>query len=130
MKFLCLICADTWMETMPKVDAQAHFEEYREFTEELRRGGYLVALNRLQPPETAITVRLRNGNVSTTDGPYAETKEQVGGYYVIEAKDIDDAVRVAARIPGARYGCVEVRPIAVDAQTLKALGLTEAGTTG
>lgn len=129
MKYLCLICADTWMETMPAVDAQAHFEEYREFTEDLRRSGRLVALNRLQPPETATTVRLRNGSVSTTDGPYAETKGQLGGYYVIEAKDIDEAVRVASRIPGARYGCVEVRPIADDAQTLDALGLTETVTT-
>ena len=86
-------------------------------------------MNRLQPPDTAITVRLRNGNVSTTDGPYAETKEQLGGYYVIEAKDIDEAVGVASRIPGARYGCVEVRPIAVDTQTLDALGLAETGAT-
>ncbi|MNC86394.1 YCII-related domain protein [compost metagenome] len=67
-------------------------------------------------------MRVRNGKASTTDGPFAETKEQIGGYYVIEAKDLNEAIRIASRIPGARYGCVEVRPIAEDAQTLRALG--------
>ena len=68
---------------------------------------------------------MRNGKVSTTDGPYAETKEQLGGYYVLEAKDLNEAVQVASNIPGARIGCVEVRPIAEDAQTLRALGLAQ-----
>jgi hypothetical protein len=65
---------------------------------------------------------VRQGNVSTTDGPYAETKEQLGGYYVIEAKDMNEAIEVAARIPGGWIGCVEVRPIAEDDRTLRALG--------
>ena len=69
---------------------------------------------------------MRDGKVSTTDGPFAETKEQFGGYYVIEARDLNEAVRVAAKIPGARFGCVDVRPIAEDAQTL-ALGLNTPG---
>ena len=68
---------------------------------------------------------MRNGKVSTTDGPYAETKEQLGGYYVIEASDMDEAVQIAAKIPGAWIGCVEVRPIAEDEQTLRALGFAE-----
>ena len=68
-------------------------------------------------------MRVRDGKLSTTDGPFTETKEQLGGYYVIEARDLNDAIRVAARIPGARIGCVEVRPIADDAVTLHALGL-------
>jgi hypothetical protein len=67
-------------------------------------------------------VRVGQGKVSTTDGPYVETKEQLGGYYIIEAKDLDEAIQVAARIPGAWIGCVEVRPIAEDEQTLRALG--------
>ena len=67
-------------------------------------------------------MRVRQGKVSTTDGPYVETKEQLGGYYVIEAKDLDEAIQVAARIPGGWIGCVEVRPIAEDEQTLRALG--------
>ena len=65
---------------------------------------------------------MRNGKVSTTDGPYAETKEQLGGYFVIEAKDLNEAIRIAARIPGAWHGCVEVRPIAEDERTQRALG--------
>ena len=122
MKFLCLIRADTWMEKMREDDAAKHFDEYREFTEDLRAGGHLVAANRLQPPDTATTIRVRNGKVSTTDGPYAETKEHLGGYYVIEARDLNDAIRLASRIPGAQYGSVEVRPVAEDSQTVAALG--------
>ena len=125
MKYLCLICADTWMEKMPDDERRRHFDEYRDFTDELRAGGQLVVAHRLQPPETATTVRVRNGRVSTTDGPYAETKEQAGGFYVIEARDLNDALRMASRIPGARYGCVEVRLIAEDASTRDALRIGE-----
>jgi hypothetical protein len=128
MKYLCLICAepDFMMEQMPEADAEKHFEEYREFTEGIRRNGHLIGCNRLLPPAAATTVRVRNGKVSITDGPYAETKEQLGGYYVIEARDLNEAIRVASRIPGARFGCVEVRPIAEDAQPLRALGALDA----
>ena len=123
MKYLCLICAETVMEQMPEADAEKHFEEYREFTESIRGSGHFIGCNRLLPPDWATTVRVRSGKVSTTDGPYAETKEQLGGYFIIEAGDLNEAIRVASRIPGARIGCVEVRPIAEDAQTLRALGL-------
>ena len=122
MKFLCLICAEKVMEQMPETDAEKHFEEYREFTEAIRKSGHFVGCNRLLPPHTATTVRVREGKVSTTDGPYVETKEQLGGYYVIEARGLDEAIQVAARIPGAWIGCVEARPIAEDEQTLRALG--------
>ncbi|MGH8727696.1 MAG: YciI family protein [Burkholderiales bacterium] len=122
MKYLCLICAEKVMEQMPEADAEKHFEEYREFTEAIRKSGHLIAVNRLAPPSGATTVRVRNGKVSTTDGPFAETKEQFGGYYLIEARDLNEAIQVAARIPGARLGCVEVRPIAEDPQTQRALG--------
>lgn len=122
MKFLCLICAEAVMEQLPKVDADKHFQEYAEFTESIRTSGHLLGANRLKPPHTATTVRVRDGKVLTTDGPFAETKEQFGGYYLIEAKDLNEAIQVASRIPGARLGCVEVRPIADDPQTL-ALGL-------
>jgi len=122
MKYLCLICAERVMEQMPEADAEKHFEEYREFTDALRRNGHLIGVNRLEPPASAVTVRVRHGRVSTTDGPYVETKEQLGGYYVIEARDLNEAIQVASRIPGARIGCVEVRPIAEDARTLRALG--------
>jgi hypothetical protein len=123
MKFLCLICAERVMEQMPEPDALAHFEEYREFTQAIRASGHYVSSNRLLPPAAAVTVRVRQGKVSTTDGPFVETKEQLGGYFVIEAKDLEEAIQVAAQIPGARIGCVEVRPIAEDDQTLRALGL-------
>ncbi|HEX5864811.1 MAG TPA: YciI family protein [Casimicrobiaceae bacterium] len=123
MKFLCLICAEKMMEQMPKAEAARHFEEYREFTDAIRKSGHFIGVSRLLPPDTAATVRVREGKVSITDGPYAETKEQLGGYYVIEAKDIQEAIQVAATIPGAKLGCVEVRPIAEDAQTQSALGL-------
>ena len=121
MKYLCLICAEKVMEQMPEADAAKHYEEYREFTDAIRASGHLVGVNRLLPPSAATTVRLRQGKVTTTDGPYAETKEQLGGYYVIEARDLNEAIHVASRIPGARLGCVEVRPIADDAQTREAL---------
>jgi hypothetical protein len=123
MKYLCLICAERVMEQMPAADAEKHYEEYREFTESIRQSGHFVACNRLVPPQGATTVRVRHGKVSTTDGPFVETKEQLGGYYVIEARDLNEAIQVASRIPGARLGCVEVRPIAEDARTLRALGL-------
>ncbi len=122
MKFLCLIRAGNVMEQMPQADAAKHFEDYREFTAAIRKSGHFVGCNRLLPPATATTVRVRQGKASTTDGPYAETKEQLGGYYLIEAKDRDEAVQVAAKIPGAWIGSVEVRPVAEDEKTLRALG--------
>lgn len=129
MKYLCLIAAEQqkMMEYLSESDAASHFEEYREFTDDIRESGHYVGCNRLLPPSAAITVRMRNGKVLTTDGPFVETKEQVGGYYVIEAKDMNDAIQVAARIPGARFGCVEVRPIAEDEQTVQALGFEKVG---
>jgi hypothetical protein len=122
MKYLCLICAEKVMEQMPRTDADAHFEEYREFTDGIRQSGHYLGCNRLLPPDTASTVRVRNGRVSVTDGPWIETKEQLGGYYLIEARDLNEAIQVASRIPGAKLGCVEVRPVAEDLQTLRALG--------
>jgi hypothetical protein len=121
MKFLCIICAETVMEHMDPADADRHYDEYGEFTRAIRQSGHLVGANRLLPPETAKTVRVRNGRVTTTDGPFAETKELFGGYYLIEARDMDEAIAVAARIPGARLGCVEVRAVADDARTREIL---------
>lgn len=123
MKYLCLICAEKVMEQMSKADADKHYEEYREFTTDIRKSGYFVDCNRLLPPSAAITIRVRKGKISSTDGPFVETKEQLGGYYVIEARDLNEAIQVAAKIPGATLGCVEIRPIANDLQTLDVLGL-------
>ena len=112
MRYLCLIYENekAW-ETMPKEEADAVFGEYFSFTEGIRQSGHHLGGEPLQPTHTATTVRVRNGKVSTTDGPFAETKEQLGGYYLINARDLNDAIQVASRIPSARHGAIEVRPI-------------------
>jgi hypothetical protein len=89
----------------------ALISEYRSFHENIEKTGKLVGSNRLQPTTTATTVRVRNGKAQTTDGPFAETREQLAGYYLIEAPNLDDAVKVAAKIPSAKTGSIEVRPI-------------------
>ena len=86
-------------------------EEYGAFTQSIIQSGNFKGGDRLQPATTATTVRVRDGKTLTTDGPFAETREQLGGYYLIEAKDLDAALAIAARIPGARFGSIEVRPI-------------------
>ena len=112
MKYLCLIYdEEAKMGSMSKSDADAFMGEYFAFTEGVKASGQYLGGNALQPVQTATTVRVRNGKMSTTDGPFAETKEQLGGYYLIEARDLNDALQVAAKIPSARTGSVEVRPI-------------------
>jgi hypothetical protein len=86
-------------------------KEYAGVAEDLQARGQLLAAERLQPATTATTVRVKDGKTLTTDGPFAETKEQLGGFYFIEAKDLDEAIAVASRLPAARMGSVEVRPI-------------------
>jgi hypothetical protein len=86
-------------------------DEYMEFTKSIVQSGHFKAADRLKPASTASTVRVRNGKVAITDGPFAETREQLGGYYLIDAKNLDEATGIAARIPGARFGCIEVRPV-------------------
>jgi hypothetical protein len=86
-------------------------QEYVEFTKSIVQAGQFKAGDRLRPVSTASTVRVRNGKTTITDGPFAETREQLGGYYLVDAKDLDAALAIAARIPGARYGSIEVRPI-------------------
>ena len=112
MKYLCLIYDDEkqWAE-MPKDVQDKYMGEYTAFGESIRKSGQYVGANQLQPSHTATIVRSRNGKVSTTDGPFVETKEQLGGYYLIEAKDLNDAIKVASHIPSARSGSIEVRPI-------------------
>ena len=112
MKYLCLIYENekNW-ETMPPAESEAIMNEYFTFTGDIQKNGKLVAGEALQPTGTATTVRVRNGKVSTTDGPFAETKEQLGGFYLIDAKDLNDAIQVASRIPSARLGSIEVRPV-------------------
>jgi hypothetical protein len=85
--------------------------EYREYTESIAASGNYKGGNALQSTKTATTVRVRNGKRQTTDGPFAETREQLAGYYLVDAPDLDAAISLAARIPGARNGAIEVRPI-------------------
>jgi hypothetical protein len=114
MKYLCLIYSDqTQWQKMSKAESDKMLSEYTDFTKSIQKSGHYLGGNGLQPTATATTVRVRNGKVSTTDGPFAETKEQLGGYYLVEAKDLNDAIRVAEKIPGARYGAIEVRPVMV-----------------
>ena len=112
MRYLCLIYDDEkkW-EGLSKSEQEAGIAEYGAFTESVRKNGHWITAERLQPVNTATTVRVRNGKPSTTDGPYAETKEQLGGFYLINAKDLNEAIQVASRIPSAKWGSVEVRPI-------------------
>lgn len=112
MKYLCLIYDDETLFTkMSESDLGALMGDYRAYTNSVKASGHWLGGYPLQPTHTATTVRVRDGKVTTTDGPFAETKEQLGGYYLIEAKDLDEAVALASRIPSARLGCIEVRPI-------------------
>jgi hypothetical protein len=92
-------------------ESQAQFQEYMAFSKDIVDRGIYQSGEALQATATATTVRVRDGETLTTDGPFAETKEQLGGYYVVEAKDLDEAIEIAARIPDVRRGSIEVRPI-------------------
>lgn len=114
MQYLLLIYdPETAWETMPEAERNQMFGEYTTFTSDIKASGHHRAGDALQPTRTATTVRVRDGKITTTDGPFAETREQLGGYYLIEAKDLDEATRIAARIPSAKIGSIEVRPIMV-----------------
>jgi hypothetical protein len=114
MKYLCLIydAESEWLK-MSQAEQGQMYQEYMQFTEEIKSKGNHLAGHQLQPISTATTVRIRNGKRLTTDGPFAETKEQLGGFYLIEAKDLDEAIEIASRIPSAKVGSIEVRPLVV-----------------
>ena len=112
MRYLCLIYDDEKIANgMSKEEGDAFMGEYFAFTEGIRGSGHYVAGEALHPVATATTVRVRNGKLSTTDGPFAETKEQLGGFYLIEAADLNEAIQIAAKIPSAKIGSIEVRPV-------------------
>ena len=105
MKYLCLVYGEeAKMESV-------NDEHCVEFDESIRKSGQCIASEALQPVHTATTVRVRDGKVSVTDGPFAETKEQLAGFYMIEADDLDEAIEIASRIPPAEVGSIEVRPV-------------------
>jgi hypothetical protein len=112
MQYLLLIYSNE--AEYAKMDAttrQRVMSEYEDFTKSIIQSGNFKAGDRLQPASTATTVRVKDSKTLTTDGPFAETREQLGGYYLVEAKDLDAAIAIAARIPGARHGSIEVRPV-------------------
>jgi hypothetical protein len=111
MQYMLLIYGSEENRPGPEAERQL-MGEYMTFTQDIIKAGKFQAGNRLEPAGTATTVRVRAGKTLATDGPYAETKEQLGGYYLIEAADLDEAVAIAAKIPGARMGSIEVRPVA------------------
>jgi hypothetical protein len=112
MQYLLMIYSnEAEYAKLDSATSQKMMEEYGAFTQSIIQSGNFKAGDRLQPATAATTVRVRDGKTLTTDGPFAETREQLGGYYLIEARDLDAALAIAARIPGARYGSIEVRPI-------------------
>ena len=112
MNYLLLIYASEAEEGKLSESAlKTLMDEYTEFTKGIVQSGQFKAADRLQPASTASTVRVRNGKTTTTAGPCAETREQLGGYYMVEAKNLDEAIAIAARIPSAKMGSIEVRPV-------------------
>ena len=114
MQYLLLIYRnEAELSKMSNEDRQKMHAEYGTYTQSIIASGNFKAGDGLQPTTTATTVRVRDGKIMTTDGPFAETREQLGGYYLVEAKDLDAAIGMAARIPGAREGSIEVRPVMI-----------------
>jgi hypothetical protein len=114
MRYLCLVYFEPKsLESLSKDEIDALVRDSLAYDDTLRQGGHFVAAHALQPVQDAATVRVRKGEVLTTDGPFAETKEVLGGFILIEARDRDEALRLAARIPMAQRGSIEVRPIRV-----------------
>ena len=112
MEYLLLIYnAESNYAALSEEARGALYQDYYAFTEGIRKSGHYKGGNPLQPVATASTVRVREGKIVTTDGPFAETREQLGGYYLVDAANLDEAIGLAARIPGARFGSIEVRPI-------------------
>ncbi|MFT4621965.1 MAG: hypothetical protein ACI8PZ_000617 [Myxococcota bacterium] len=114
MQYLCLIYSDeSIQQAMSESERAEYIGAYGTFTQSIKKTGAMVGGEALLPVASAVTVRVRNGQVVTTDGPFAETKEQLGGYYLVEAPDIEAACAIAARIPTATHGCVEVRSLMI-----------------
>jgi hypothetical protein len=112
MKYLCLVYVEEkTLDALSKPELDALIAEALAYDEELRRSGHYVVSNALQRVDTATTLRSRNGKVSITDGPFAETKEQLGGFILIEARDLNEAMHVASKIPCGSFGSIEVRPV-------------------
>ena len=115
MKYMCLIytAPDSGEPHPGSPEFEQYMADYFAYTDEIRNNGLMVAGDALQSIDTATTVRVRNSKKETTDGPFAETKEILGGYYILDCKDLDEAIEYAAKIPGAKHGSIEIRPVVV-----------------
>jgi hypothetical protein len=112
VKYLCLVYhEEAKIDGLPESEYDAIVNEVLDYREDLRQGGHYITSSPLQSVQAATTIRVRNGAMSITDGPFAETKEQLGGFYLIEARDLNEAIRLAAKMPPARLGSIEVRPL-------------------
>ena len=124
-KYMLLLYADE-PDAKEREEREGELPVWRQFTDSLREAGLLLGSDRLHPVDSATTVRVRNGETEIMDGPFAVTKEYLGGYYLLECADLDEALTQAARVPLARYGSVEVRPVAAAAMSMAAEDETEA----
>ena len=112
MKYLLMCChEEKKLTAMSKTEFDALMDEASAYCEALQKSGHLIVAEPLEPVQTAMTVRVRNGTVSVTDGPFAETKEQIGGFFLINARDLNEAIQVASRFPSVSLGSMEVRPV-------------------
>ena len=110
MRYAMLVCIEE-DEDLSEEDATRQYAEFMAFQDEMEARGALIARERLRPTSLATTVRVRDQGLVVADGPFAETKEQIAGFYIIDCEDLDEAIEIAARNPGARYGTIEVRPV-------------------
>jgi len=111
MRYALLICGDENAEPATPAEGEAVLAEYGKWVEDAGKRGVLQGGERLRPTTDATTVRVNNGDVLTSDGPFAETKEQIGGFFLVDCKNLDEAIELASKIPAAKHGCIEVRPI-------------------
>ncbi|WP_342347465.1 YciI family protein [uncultured Nitrospira sp.] len=112
MKYLLFCChEEKKLDSLPKSECDALMNETWAYCEKLKKSGHLISAEPLEPIQMAMTVRVRNGEMSVTDGPFAETKEQIGGFFLIDARDINQAVQIASKFPSVRLGSMEVRPV-------------------
>jgi hypothetical protein len=110
MRYALLVCIEENAELSDE-DAERQFAEFMDFQDEMQARGVLLARERLRPTTLSTSVRVRDGGLVVADGPFAETKEQIAGFYIVDCEDLDEAIEIASRNPGARYGTIEVRPV-------------------
>jgi hypothetical protein len=127
MRYLLLIYSPEQLDSTPSDEMAAESQAYNAFTEDIKARGLFEAGEALHPTTSATTVRVKDGQTITTDGPFAETKEALGGFYLVNARDLDEAIELAARIPAATHGSIEVRPIFEFGEAMAAAAAASAG---